>query len=121
MWRAAAIALAIAAVASGVAEACPGFDFQTGIFYSRPPPSRWLPPGALLLDVAFDDVSDEQLNNPDVQTLTRASSPSGRCRASKASRLPTKPSRRRTAGADTDQSVIAIGAGAGTERRLSAS
>lgn len=51
-------------------EACVGADFHQGIIYDRPPPSRWLPPGALLLDVSFDNVSEEQANSHDFQTLT---------------------------------------------------
>ena len=69
MWRAAAIALAICAAAGGAAEACDGPDSHYGIIYDRPPPSRWLPPGALMLDVSFDNVPEEQVNSW-VQTVT---------------------------------------------------
>jgi hypothetical protein len=67
MWRAAVIAFAIGAAASGAAEACLGPTFEQGIIYQRPPPSRWLPTGALMLDVSFDDVGEERA---DIQILT---------------------------------------------------
>lgn len=69
MWRAAVIAFAIGAATGGAAEACVGPTFEQGILYQRPPPSRWLPPGALMLDVSFDEVSEGQAN-PDIQILT---------------------------------------------------
>lgn len=54
----------------GVAHACDGPASETGIIFTTAPAIETLPPGAIILDVSFDNLSRRQLESQRLQTVS---------------------------------------------------